>query len=360
MELEEIYKQKRGNDESVISKSNLMQDISAPPKKNVDDKKIVDKPRNLKKSEFPFKPLEEESPPIDGKPHVDQKPSVEAVHPSKHQGDANSEPQISVSFEKEQAATPKTDQPTPEPKLEPKKDELMLPPPIEPSPAPVTKINDYQSIIKNSPPANKSALPYALFILLFIGLGFGGGFFGYKYYPKITSLFTTSADTNTTTQSNESNITKPQSTNSQIGDISVWPSYISSKYLYTIKYPDTWFSQNIKDVNASSIIFTSYDPQEKVNALSGYKVEVLVAPKNSQTLQDWITVNHTTSATTANPLTPFKIAGADAYQQTDSITNVKTYFALNDFVVTVTYTAKGADFSHGQVIYNQILDSIKI
>jgi hypothetical protein len=214
------------------------------------------------------------------------------------------------------------------------------------------------SIIQtNNIPHNNSALIYTAVALLFIALGFGGGFLGFKYSPKIAKMFTSTADT--TTKATDT-ITQPVTKNATPGDISVWPIYTNSKYLYSVNYPDNWYAEGLNDKSAFTVAFSSYDPTNNAASTTGFKVEIIAQSSNNETLQNWITENNTTANTTLFALSPVKIAGQDGYQQKVTSTSqiINSYVLNNNQVITITYTGPLNDTA-GPIIYNNILSTIK-
>jgi hypothetical protein len=295
----------------------------------------------VKGEEFPFKPIGEEDPKQDIVPPKEEPPIANKPQPKE-------EPQINVSLEKN------TDHPSEGIIEVPDYADGIRQPHAQPV-SNTPKINKYQSDPKTD--NNHTPLAYTFIGLVCICLGLAGGYFGGKYFSSIK----TSADTNTT--SANGNITAPKSTAAQPGDVSLWPSYTSVKYGVTIKYPDNSYAQNVNDVNATGLVFTSYDPAN-TTFNNGYKIEVEMLAANGKSLQDWITSYNTTSGNTApGALTPVTVAGATAYQQTDTAAaqkSIATYLTVNDKVMMVTYSAPETNFATYQLVYDNLLKSIKI
>lgn len=292
------------------------------------------------KSDFPFKPIEPDNL-------------------------SKNEPQISAELDKA---------PVSEPKIEPKKEEDLSEAKIE--------VNDYSNGPSNFQKTNSNPAPVQQFehdsdapkfktsntrpiltilsiVIAFIALGFAGGFFGFKYSPKIAGLFNATADTDTST-SVSPDATQPQSTSTTSGDISAWTVYSNSQYLFSIKFPDNWYSQGTSDLNAKTVSFTSYSPTQTAN--SGYKVEITSQSLNGQDLKTWINSNNTISGIKGDEPSTLTIDSQEAYQQTltGTVKTFNTYIKRNSDVVVISYTAPEAKFDEGKILYNKMVNSIQL
>lgn len=206
--------------------------------------------------------------------------------------------------------------------------------------------------------SGKTVTTATILAILFIGLGFVGGFLGFRYAPKLKSLVSTSADTNT--PAIDSGITAPESTSATPGTIANWPIYNNTKYLYSVNYPDTWFNQNTNDPSAKSITLTSDNPSSKSS--SNLEVTVTAQPSNGSDLKAWIETNNTVTNEKTNALSKLTLNGQDAYQQenTGVAKKIDTYLKQGDFILVMTYTADDSSFENGKAIYTQIIESIRL
>ncbi len=197
---------------------------------------------------------------------------------------------------------------------------------------------------------------------LFLGVGFFGGFFGYKYSPKLAKLFSSSADTTAST-TNSSDSSTPKSTSSTPSDIASWPIYSNTKYLYSIKYPDTWYSQGTGDAQSKTVQFTSYKSDTTGTASTdGFKVEIVFQDSNGKQLKDWVTANNTAAGTTSATPQEIQVDGKVAYQQTNTAVtkSISTYISRTSQIMIVTYYGPEAKFDEGKALYDKIIGTIKL
>lgn len=236
--------------------------------------------------------------------------------------------------------TPSTPEPKPEPVLDPNKDlaDAMFPP-------------------KKTRNTAKTVTTVIAIAIVFMAIGFAGGFLGFKYSPKLASLIKISADTDNTAATAIDG--QPTSTSATPGDVSVWPIYSNTTYLYSLKYPDNWYSQNTDDPTASTVTLTNFAPQSKTN--TEIKVEITIQNAGTMDLKTWLDTQSTITQNVAT-LAKVTISDLDAYQQAVTGTNqsIATYIKQGSNVITVTYTADPGVFTDGQPIYNTILASIKL
>lgn len=209
----------------------------------------------------------------------------------------------------------------------------------------------------------KSAALVTTIAIAFVALGFAGGFFGFKYSPKIAKLFTATADTETTPSTSDtatSAIGKPKSTATTADAVAAWPIYSNTSYLYSLKYPDNWYSKNANDPASKDVIFSSTDPA--TGSDTGMWVEASIEALNGKDLKTWIEANNTTSNIKADSLTELTIGSETAYQQIISGTtkSISTYIGREGGVLVVTYTAPEALYTTGVTLYNDIIGSIKL
>ena len=251
-----------------------------------------------------------------------------------------------------------------------------------PKPKPVSQENieasDYSVPVQASPkpqPSNFKPMPMpsikhpstgkafgviASVAIIFLIVGFSGGFFGYKYVPKFKNLFSSSADTSDTGSSNQ--IGAPVSSNKEPGDVSTWPTYSNTQYLYSIKYPDTWYNQGANDPTSKTVLFTSFNPDSGTSSLSGYKVEIVFQDSNGKTLKDWIDANNVTAGASAQTPEKISVSNQDAYQQQINGTSksIATYINRTDKIMIITYYGPENTFSTGKALYDKMIDSIKL
>lgn len=242
-----------------------------------------------------------------------------------------------------------------EPEREPEaKSPSNTPPPITPKPNLIDTIPMTQSPVE----PHKAVTIATILAILFIVLGFVGGYLGYKYAPKIKGLFTTTADSNTPAA--DPSITTPESTSATPTTIANWPVYTNTKYLYSISYPDTWFSQNTNDPQAKSITLTSTSPSAK--ASGNLTVTITAQAANGSELKKWIETNNTVTGEKTDTLSKLSLDSQDAYQQetTGTTKTLNTYIKAGDSVLVMAYTADGSNFDTGKPIYTQIIESIKL
>ena len=196
----------------------------------------------------------------------------------------------------------------------------------------------------------------------FLLVGFLGGFLGFRYVPKFKNLISGTAETNSNSET-AAQINNPASTNSQPGEVDSWPIYSNTKYLYSIKYPDTWYNQGANDPTSKTVLFSSYKPDEAgSSSLSGFKVEIVLQDSNGKTLKDWIDANNVTAGNSAQTPKKIQVGGQDAYQQPiNGINkNITTYISRTDKIMVVTYYGPENKFDEGKVLYDKMLDSIKL
>jgi len=197
--------------------------------------------------------------------------------------------------------------------------------------------------------------------IVFLIVGFSGGFFGYKYVPKFKNLISSSADTSET--DNSSQIGSPISNNAEPGDVSAWPSYSNTQFKYSIKYPDTWYNQGANDPTSKTVLFSSFKPDESSSTnISGYKVEIVFQDSNGKTLKDWIDANNVVTGASAQSPEKIEVSGQDAYQQQINGTNknITTYISRTDKIMIITYYGPENTFATGKVLYDKMISSIKL
>jgi len=251
------------------------------------------------------------------------------------------------------ADEPKATAPTPEPPVA-TPETPATPPPSQPPPAqsPPAQIDTGQyDIASQQQPANQPknghpAVVITIVAILFLGLGFGGGFYGYKYIPQLRKLLSTSADTS-------SNSGTTAQTNSAL------KTYTNTKYNYSIEYPGDWNLTPANDTQAKTVQFTSYTPAT-TNSSTGKKVEVVFQDANGKTLKNWVAANNVTAGISATPTT-ITVDGQEALQEKTSGTSksINTYILRDTQVMIISYSAPDSEFSAGEITYDQMVQSIK-
>lgn len=188
--------------------------------------------------------------------------------------------------------------------------------------------------------------------------GFGGGFFGYQYWPKFLAGRTISADV----VNKENTAGAPQKTG-EPGQLDSWPIYSNTKFQYSVKYPDTWYGQNTGNSQAETVQFTSFKPSSAgSDDLTGFKIDIVFQDRQDKELKDWIEANNAAAQIKAGGLTQTKVAAKYGYQQTITSPqkSMATYLAKDDKVMIISYFAAEADFEKGKTIYNQLLSSLTL
>lgn len=310
-------------------------------------------PEPTSKAEFPFKPIEHDEVPHHSEPQFGvnfETPSAEVLKSSSTE---IIKPQTEIT--KEVTNTDTAHQ------IEHKTDAITPPPPTQPKPE-SAHIDSSPAPAPLQPPTHsaKSALLFTFFALFFIGLGFAGGYFGYKFIPSLGSRFKTSADTASTTLTNSNSISQPKSTASTSSDVSLWPSYTNTTFSYTVKYPDTWYAKNVNDPSATEVTFSSENLSSNTTPSTAYSVDIVAQVNKSASLNDWITAYNATSNNKDVVLTPIKIAGLAGFQQTNTDKSISSFVLINNQVLIITYSSSSSTFTDGQKIYNEILASIGV
>ena len=228
------------------------------------------------------------------------------------------------------------------------------PPPVALKPNPIDTIPLTQPPV----PSHKAVTTATILAILFIVLGFACGFLGYKYAPKLKGLLTTTADSNTPAA--DPSISNPESTSATPITVANWPVYTNTKYLYSISYPDTWFSQNTNDPLAKSVTLTSTSPSAKTSG--NLTVTLTAQPSNGSDLKTWIETNNTVTGEKTDTLSKLSLDSQDAYQQetTGTTKTLNTYIKQGDNILVIGYSADESSFLAGKAIYTQIIESIKL
>lgn len=211
--------------------------------------------------------------------------------------------------------------------------------------------------------------------IIVLVLGFGAGFLSYKFIPDFANKFKASADVEKPVTPSSKIITSPKlsvspsvspsaSTSPTPTDPQAnWSKYSNTKFSYSLKYPENWYGENTNNAQATAIQLTSFKPTVGGSEIqSGSKVEIIFQNANSKLLKDWIKDNNIVSGYGTPELTPLKIDGKDAYQQTVSSNgkSTSTYVFQADKIMVITYYAPENTFATGKNTYNQIINTIKL
>lgn len=195
------------------------------------------------------------------------------------------------------------------------------------------------------PPIKAGSGPAGTLVAMtIVALIFGGaaGFFGFRYFDGLK----TSADIATSPN---------PSTNSQ--DISLWPSYTSEKYNFTLKYPKGWFASTTEP-QAETLVFAKNEASLK-DTPTDFQINLVFQESNGQTLKTWLEANAASSAEN-QPAREITVDSQTAYQQSlkNNGPKVATYLDRGEKVMVVTYSAPEEIFGEGGDFYNQVINSI--
>ena len=223
-------------------------------------------------------------------------------------------------------------------------DEARAVPPIPPKPMIVQASSGPVSPSHGGPTAT-----IAVFAILALFLGAGGGFLGFRYWDNLKTSAVTESSPTSTTQS--------PSTSTSPNDTSSWPTYSHTKYKFSLKYPTSWASSTT-DPQAETIVFA--ENQESLSeSPSGFRVEIVFQNANGKTLKSWVEANSVTTNET-KPIKEVTVSGVTAYQQEQ--TNIRpaitTYLERPDKIMIVTLTAPPPKIGEAGSWYNSIINSI--
>jgi len=215
---------------------------------------------------------------------------------------------------------------------------------------------------------NQGVIVTTLAMILVLVLGFGAGFGSYHLLQQQTA----SADrenspktkTATPAKTIDTETSTPVATKTTTGPTANWSNYANTKYQYSLKYPDTWFSQNTNTAEASTVQFTSFRPDQALSGelVSGAKIEISFQETNGKTLANWIEANNASMNAKTESATNLTVGGEPAAQQTIimPIKSVATYLLWRDKMMVVSYYAAEKDFIANQTIYDNIVKSIQL
>lgn len=228
---------------------------------------------------------------------------------------------------------------------------------------------DVQDYSIRRPKHNRAAAILTTATVIVLALSFGGGYFLSKNWSNLRGGLSSSADEdesptfNFSSEENKDTLKDTASTDTLKSNQTIWPTYTNTKYFYSIKYPDTWYSQGTNNAQSASVQFLSEKPStEGQGNLTGFKVEVVAQETGGKTLKEWIIASNTLGGVTADELTPIKIDTADGLQQTVSTPTkaINTYLLVGDKVIIISYYASQDQFLSGQTYYSQILSNFKL
>lgn len=355
-----------GTNSKQTDESEEQKEFFGPQSAARNDREIASRPENSSLNEVVVKPA------LEGPDQEDKLPAP-PTEPSLPKRDVPAftlkpqEPQIGVELTDKETAKDNQTQTEIQNNIP---DETMAVPADQAQPGPVNNdprhLSDDSSSIQThssddlpnyrpaTPPIKQSVNGKTLSImsgaaLVVIVIAFGASFFGFKYYPQLISSRSTMADTDTT--SNVS--TKDPSS------VEMWPIYSNTNYKYSVKYPDTWHSTGTGDPTSMTVAFSD----KKVNKdedLDGYLVTISFQEKNGKELKDWIETNNIISKDKGLDLTETEISVKKAYtQKMADPTQMKAYVEQENKIMVIAYEAS-TDFDSGKVIYDEIVESIKL
>jgi len=265
-----------------------------------------------------------------------------------------------------------TSTPPPPPPIEPEKEtpakidtgqyDMNVTPPAEPTITPQTQVNNNPIPPVKKPSSSRSVALITSIAILFLVIGFSGGFLGYKYSPQLRGFISSSADSNSSVSEEASTVVPPKNTNSEPGDISAWQIYANTQYKYSIKYPDNWYSKNTSDPIAKTVQFASFELSDSSSSTpTGYKVETVVQDSNSKSLLPWIEANNVASGVSGTPK-EITVGNEKAYQQTITgiSKSIATYIERGDKILIISYYAPDSQFDTGKKIYDKMIGTIKL
>ena len=222
--------------------------------------------------------------------------------------------------------------------------------PIHKTPPPPITPQTSQPISKIHTPIT----PVVIAALIVAFIGFGGGFAAFRYLPGLTQKAATTADV--ATMPTDTNIQPPKSNKALPSEVSLWPVYTNTKYLYSVSYPDTWYSQNANNPETDAVRIMNYNPEE---VDEGSKIEIVMQNANGQDLKTWVEANNVTTNTNSTALSTVKVGTKEAYQQKTGY-QMKTYLLQAGKVMNVTLTSTATELTNSTALYQKVLDSLKL
>jgi hypothetical protein len=189
--------------------------------------------------------------------------------------------------------------------------------------------------------------------ILALILGASGGFFGFRYWDRLK----TSASEIAASPSPSS----PSSTafESPSLDVNLWPTYSSTSYNFSLKYPNGWLASTTSPT-AEDIVFAE-NQESLAGDLTGFRIEINFQDANGKTLKSWVEANAVATNET-KPAKEITVDGQTAYQQelTNNQPAVATFIARGEKIMIVTYTAPAEEMGEGGDWYNNLINSIKL
>lgn len=212
--------------------------------------------------------------------------------------------------------------------------------------------------------ASRAVMTTTIVMILVLALGFGAGFGSYKLLQNQAASADRGTETKTTTPAKTINTETTVPTKTTTGPTASWSSYNNTKYLYSLQYPDTWFSQSTNTAESTTVQFTSFRPDQATSGelTAGAKIEITFQDTNGKTLTDWIEANNASMNAKTESATTLTIGGQSATQQTIiiPIKSIATYLLQANKVMVISYYAAEKDFATNQSIYDNIIKSIQL
>ncbi len=195
---------------------------------------------------------------------------------------------------------------------------------------------------------NTGAILTVLAILAIV-LGSAGGFYGFRYYDNLKITATTNGS-----PSPEITITETPSL-----DVNLWSTYASTKYSYSLKYPNEW-AASTTDAQADELVFASNE-ESLTGVPTGFKIDINFQDLSDKDLETWVEDN-SVIVSEENPAKEVTVSGTTAYQQelTQNGPQVATYIEVGSMVMIVTYSAPSDTFGEGGDWYNTLISSIQL
>ena len=153
----------------------------------------------------------------------------------------------------------------------------------------------------------------------------------------------------------------PETTETPTKDVNLWPTYTSTLFDFSLKYPRGWYAKTTEP--EAEVLAFSENKESLESTLTGFKIEIVFQVDNGKTLKDWVEAN-SVSTGESKKAKEITISEKTAYQQ-ELVKNdpkVATYIAIpsEQKVMVVTYSAPADKFGEGGEWYNNLINSIKL
>lgn len=189
--------------------------------------------------------------------------------------------------------------------------------------------------------------------ILALVIGASGGFFGFRYWDRLK----TSASETTVSPSPSSATLSAEESPSL--DVSLWSTYSSTLYNFSVKYPNGWLASTTSPT-ADDLVF-AVNQESLAGALTGFRIEINFQDANGKTLKSWVEAN-AVATNEKNAAKEITVDTQTAYQQqlTNNQPAMATYLSRGEKIMIVTYTAPAEEMGDGGVWYNNLINSIKL